>query len=185
MLIPHIFLGHCSVIELLVRLKANVDAKDEDGDTALHVALLKRANITSEIRQEESPGIFSIYQQLSYLSEYRIALSIASYLIQVGCDLEAINAKNQTALSILQDPQIEELLKNFKPSANVLEVHDLSMSGLSIQDNPRIVPEGFNLTEFSPRSSPSHNSSNSDNARGMWNIYLFLLCIIYDEGLVT
>lgn len=159
-----IFLGHCAVIELLVKLKANVNAKDEDGDTALHVALLKRANITSEVHQEDSPAIYIIYQQLSYVSEYRMALAIACYLIQVRCDIETINAKNQTALSLLQDPQLEELLKSFKPKTNTNDIHE-GVNALSITD--RAVPEGFNLTEFSPRNSPSHNSSNSsENATG-------------------
>lgn len=156
----NIFSGHCAVIELLIKLKANVNAKDEDGDTALHVALLKRANITSEIRQEDSPVIFSIHQQLSYVSEHRIALSIACYLIQVRCDIETINNKNQTALSLLQDAQLEETLKGYKPNG---EVHE-AISALTIADNQRGVPEGFNLTEFSPRNSPSHNSA--ENATG-------------------
>lgn len=164
-----LLLGHCAVIELLVKLKANVNAKDEDGDTALHVALLKRANITSEIRQEDSPAIYIIYQQLSYVTEYRLALAISCYLIQIHCDIEATNTKNQTALSLLQDPQIEELLKSFKPSSNIQnELHDLSsnVAELSINNtNQRAVPEGFNLTEFSPRNSPSHNSDNASGRR--------------------
>lgn len=153
--------GHCAVIELLIRLKANVNAKDEDGDTALQVALLKRANITSEIREEDSPTIFNIHQQINYVSEYRIALAIACYLVQVRCDIESTNNKNQTAVSLLQDPVLEELLKSYKPNTALPEVNELPINTLNIADTPRTVPEGFNVTEFSPRNSPSHNSDSS------------------------
>lgn len=157
------------MIELLVRLKANVNAKDEDGDTALHVALLKRANITSEIHQEDSPAIYTIYQQLNYITEYRLALSIACYLIQIHCEIDSTNAKNQTALSLLQDPQLEELLKAYKPNSNLPnDVQEIisNIAEVTINNtNQRQVPEGFNLTEFSPRNSPSHLENTSRRSR--------------------
>lgn len=154
--------GHCAVIELLVKLNANINAKDEDGDTALHVALIKRANINTEIRQEDSPAIYAIHHQLTYITDNRVALSIACSLIQMGCDIETVNAKQQKALNLLQDPQLVELLKAYKPVANAAnEIGDLGigLGALSINEAPKpVVPEGFNLTDFNPRNSPSHSS---------------------------
>lgn len=92
-----------------------------------------------------------------------MALAIACYLIQMRCDIETTNAKNQTSLSLLQDPKLEEILKSQKPNSNTNDIQE-TVSTLSIND--RTVPEGFNLTEFSPRNSPSHNSSNCENATG-------------------
>lgn len=63
--------GHCGVIELLVKLRANINAKDEDEDTALHLVLIKRTHIKGEIRQESSPEIYAIYEKLSDVAEYR------------------------------------------------------------------------------------------------------------------
>lgn len=53
--------GHCSLVELLVSLRADVHAEDEDGDTALHLALMKRATIAvTEINELEAPTIFGV-----------------------------------------------------------------------------------------------------------------------------
>lgn len=148
------------MIELLIKLNANINAKDEDGDTALHVALIKRANINTEIRQEESPAIYSIHHQLTYITDNRVALSIACYLIQMGCDIEALNSKSQKALSLLQDVELIELLKAYKPTGNPStcipnELGDLGLGALSVTEPPKL-PEGFNLTDFNPRNSPIH-----------------------------
>lgn len=54
--------GHCSVVEMLVGMGADINASDEDGDTALHVALIKRANINTEIHELEAPTIYGVRQ---------------------------------------------------------------------------------------------------------------------------
>lgn len=42
--------GHTSIIELLVTRGANINVKDEDGDTCLHVALMRQS-----VPQEREP----------------------------------------------------------------------------------------------------------------------------------
>lgn len=83
------------MIELLIKLKASINAKDEDGDTALHIVLIKRSHLTNEIKQEDSPGIYGIYQNIGNVTEHRLAIAIACYLIQMGIDTDALNAKGQ------------------------------------------------------------------------------------------
>jgi E3 ubiquitin-protein ligase mind-bomb len=54
------FQGHCSVVELVVSMSADVHAEDEDGDTGLHLALMKRASIATEVHELEAPTIYGV-----------------------------------------------------------------------------------------------------------------------------
>lgn len=55
-----VFKGHCSVVELLLSYGSDINAVDDEGDTALHLALMKRKSITSEINELEAPTIFGV-----------------------------------------------------------------------------------------------------------------------------
>ncbi|CAH0558346.1 unnamed protein product [Brassicogethes aeneus] len=148
--------GHCGVIELLVKLKANINAKDEDEDTALHLVLIKRSHMNGDIRQEENPEIFSIYEKLVDVPEHRLALSIACYLVQSGIDLDALNSKGQSALGLLQESQLQELLKSYKPlveNNRTSEDNTLGVENLSLNE-ARNATDGYNLTNSAPKSSP-------------------------------
>lgn len=180
-LLKLLFAGHCAVIELLIKLKANINAKDEDGDSALHIVIIKKSHLNNDIHQEDSPSIYTIYQNLGHISEHRLAIAIACYLIQMGIDMEVLNSKGllkalniifgklklykklnlclsgQTALSLLQDPSLQELLKSYKPVENPM--HQQNPSNLHLEaltlNEPRNT-EGFNLTE-NIRNSPARN----------------------------
>lgn len=143
-----IILGHCSVIELLIKLKANINAKDEDGDTALHLVLIKRSHINTDVHQDDSPTIYNIYQRLDHISEYKTAVAIACYLVQMGIDLDAFNAKGQQALNLLQDTSLQELIKSYKPSTDSIHQQEiLNLENLNLTDTH--TTENFNVPENS------------------------------------
>ncbi|KAG5886403.1 hypothetical protein JTB14_030762 [Gonioctena quinquepunctata] len=145
--------GHCAVIELLIKLKANINAKDEDEETALHIILTKRNHLNGEVDRDESPEIHAIYQNLAHLQECHMAMAIACYLIQKGIDLDALNSKGQSALIILQDEQLQELVKSYEPSAeesNQLEsILQEGVENMALNEEQR---EGYNLTETPPKA---------------------------------
>lgn len=41
-------------------MSADVHAEDEDGDTGLHLALMKRASIATEVHELEAPTIYGV-----------------------------------------------------------------------------------------------------------------------------
>lgn len=51
--------GHCGVVELLVNHSADITAWDEDGDTPLHLALLKNST-TSLTHPTHAPNITKV-----------------------------------------------------------------------------------------------------------------------------
>ncbi|KAK7791090.1 hypothetical protein R5R35_000511 [Gryllus longicercus] len=109
--------GHCSLVELVVSMSADVHAEDEDGDTALHLALMKRASINTEIHELEAPTIYGISTQLaSRTTENLVALSIACYLVQEGCQLNKKNNKGKTPLDLVADTPWTEILQQYVTS---------------------------------------------------------------------
>ncbi|KAL3281489.1 hypothetical protein HHI36_004694 [Cryptolaemus montrouzieri] len=158
--------GHCGVVEILVKLKANINAKDEDGDTALHLVLIKKAHLNAEIRRENCPEIFSIYEQISEVTEYRLAIAIACFLIQKGIDIDALNNKGECALNLLQESSLQELLKSYKPNVdnNQMQIlqnspDNLDIDNLSLRESSH-PSDGYNLNEN--RNSPIRIFSNED-----------------------
>nr|CAD7409272.1 unnamed protein product [Timema poppensis] len=106
--------GHCSVVELVVSMSADVHAEDEDGDTGLHLALMKRASINTEINELEAPTIFGIFTQVANKTvDHLVALAIACYLVQEGCQLTKRNNKGKTPLDLVADTSMGELLQQY------------------------------------------------------------------------
>ncbi|XP_063229552.1 E3 ubiquitin-protein ligase MIB2 [Bacillus rossius redtenbacheri] len=109
--------GHCAVVELVVSMSANVHAEDEDGDTGLHLALMKRASITTDINELEAPIVYGIYSQLAgRCSEHLVALAIACYLVQEGCQLAKRNSKGRSALDLVAGTPMVDLLQQYVTS---------------------------------------------------------------------
>lgn len=100
--------------------------------------------------------------------EHKVAIAIGCYLIKMGIDIDCINAKNQTALSLLQETSLQELLKSYKPAvdSNQQSTLELSIETLTLSEPPSSI-EGFNLTENNPRNnnSPARNL-NGDDSKG-------------------
>lgn len=130
-----------------MKLKANLNAKDEDGDTALHIVLSKRSNLNGEVNPETCPAIYNIYDSIKHITENKLAIAIACYLIQMGIDIDSLNSRSQASLTSLQDSSLQELLKSFKPCLenNQLVQAQEGVVNLSL-DGPR---EGYNLADTS------------------------------------
>lgn len=45
---------------LVGQIKADLDAVDEEGDSALHIVLHKQSSINSEINENEAPSIYGV-----------------------------------------------------------------------------------------------------------------------------
>ncbi|XP_043643652.1 E3 ubiquitin-protein ligase MIB2 [Drosophila teissieri] len=106
--------GHAGVIERLVRLSCDVNAKDEDGDNAMHLCVIKKSNLQSaaEPHPEEAPEIHKFYLSLVQTSvrpEDRLMYSILIYLSRAGCRVELNNA-NASIFEWITDRNIRQLI---------------------------------------------------------------------------
>lgn len=109
--------GQCGIVELLIGMGANLDAQDEDGDTALHLALLKRQALQMPADTGEAPATALISSQLASSAppdiENSSSLALACLLIKEGADLHRANLAGRTPLDLAGSPAIQELLQHW------------------------------------------------------------------------
>ncbi|XP_017000069.2 E3 ubiquitin-protein ligase MIB2 [Drosophila takahashii] len=129
--------GHAGVIERLVRLSCDVNAKDEDGDNAMHLCVIKKSNLQSaaEPQPEEAPEIHKFYLSLvqtSVRAEDRLMYSILIYLSRSGCRVELNNA-NASIFEWITDRNIRQLIFGQQGEAESLprNLQALEMSAAS------------------------------------------------------
>ncbi|XP_065216439.1 E3 ubiquitin-protein ligase MIB2 [Planococcus citri] len=105
-----------SVVELLVKLGAEVNAIDENGDTPLHLALTNKKSQTPAVDfdPEEAPSIFSISNKLQTANtnpENLLLVAMICYLLQNGCNISITNKNGQSCLSLIKKSQLIDILK--------------------------------------------------------------------------
>ncbi|XP_023209720.1 E3 ubiquitin-protein ligase MIB2-like [Centruroides sculpturatus] len=116
--------GHCSLIELLVRFGANINAEDEDGDTGMHLALMKQK---SEVDIKEAQTISGIVEHLNGQGlEKCNGFAIACFIAQEGGKHVHKNHKGKTPLELLSDNhKLKELLLYYS-SLNSAQAHSIA-----------------------------------------------------------
>lgn len=111
--------GHCGVVELLVDSTGNADirASDEDGDTALHLALIKNSG-NPQIHPDHAPTITQILSDISRRGfENNMSLALACYLVQKGCSITVPNNRSKTPLDLINDTNTIDLLQSYTAQA--------------------------------------------------------------------
>ncbi|KAG7169704.1 E3 ubiquitin-protein ligase MIB2-like [Homarus americanus] len=110
--------GHCGVVELLVDSNADIRACDEDGDTTLHLALLKNSTIP-QAHPTHAPTITQILTDIAQRGfENNVSLALACYLAQKGCNVTVANNRSKTPLDLINDPNTIDLLQSYTTGAS-------------------------------------------------------------------
>lgn len=110
--------GHAAAIERLAALGCDISAKDEDGDNAMHLCVIKKSNLVQEITQTEAPQIWEIYQSLQHITENRLMCAILCYLVKNGCGIEA-NNKGKNILDWVWDKASQDLILSYVNKAPI------------------------------------------------------------------
>ncbi|XP_054655339.1 E3 ubiquitin-protein ligase MIB2 isoform X1 [Dunckerocampus dactyliophorus] len=122
--------GHTNLVQRLVAEGADVNMEDEDGDTAMHVALLRPqlANVmlspavgnSSSSTEESVEGCAStsLYCRLNASgllgnTELSVGAAIACFLAQEGADISYANHKGKSPLDLVADSAMLQLIKSF------------------------------------------------------------------------
>uniref|UniRef100_A0A8D3A7A2 E3 ubiquitin-protein ligase MIB2 n=1 Tax=Scophthalmus maximus TaxID=52904 RepID=A0A8D3A7A2_SCOMX len=120
--------GHTELVQLLVAEGADVNMEDEDGDTAMHVALLRPqlANVmlsptvgTSGTEEgSEGCSTTTLYCRLSASgllgnTELSVGAAMACFLAQEGADINYANHKGKSPLDLVADSTMVQLIKGF------------------------------------------------------------------------
>uniref|UniRef100_A0A8C5ER72 E3 ubiquitin-protein ligase MIB2 n=1 Tax=Gouania willdenowi TaxID=441366 RepID=A0A8C5ER72_GOUWI len=110
--------GHTDLVQLLVTEGADVNMEDEDGDTAMHVALLRPqlANVMLSPTVGTSNSLFISHLNASGLlgsTELSVGTGIACFLAQKGADINYANHKGKSPLDLVSDSTMTQLIKSF------------------------------------------------------------------------
>lgn len=108
--------GHTAAIEKLVDLGCDVLVKDEDGDNAMHLCVIKKSNLTQDANVLDAPKIHAIYQSLAHCHENRLMYAILCYLAQNGCQIDTNNKGNKILHWIL-DKEMQDLILSYVAKA--------------------------------------------------------------------
>uniref|UniRef100_A0A8C4GQW8 E3 ubiquitin-protein ligase MIB2 n=1 Tax=Dicentrarchus labrax TaxID=13489 RepID=A0A8C4GQW8_DICLA len=101
--------GHTDLVQLLVAEGADVNMEDEDGDTAMHVALL-RPQLANVIARGEGGGMLSLNASgLLGNTELSVGAAIACFLAQEGADINYANHKGKSPLDLVADGTMLQL----------------------------------------------------------------------------
>lgn len=162
--------GHTAAIEKLVDMGCDVLAKDEDGDNAMHLCVIKKSNLTQEVNATDAPKIFGIYQSLGHCPENRLMYAILCYLAQNGCRLDANNKGNKIFHWIL-DKEMQDLILSYV--SKVSSTHRRSPAtgeGSSNHDGEQIYSNFNSLSvsetingDVAPTPGPSNSSNHLSN----------------------
>ncbi|XP_038603316.1 E3 ubiquitin-protein ligase MIB2 [Tachyglossus aculeatus] len=113
--------GHLRLVPLLVSAGSSVNAEDEDGDTAMHMALERHQLLTLAAA---SDGAAAPQDRLSLLSklqasgllgnvELNVGVAIACFLAQEGADLGYTNHRGKCPLDLVTDGRTVQAVRSF------------------------------------------------------------------------
>uniref|UniRef100_A0A8C8H424 E3 ubiquitin-protein ligase MIB2 n=1 Tax=Oncorhynchus tshawytscha TaxID=74940 RepID=A0A8C8H424_ONCTS len=106
--------GHGDLVQLLVVEGADVNVEDEDGDTAMHVAL----------SLEGGPGSSSssLSSGLMGNTELSVGAAIACFLAQEGANINYANHKGKSPLDLVADTAVLQLIKSFSEKQRYVQL---------------------------------------------------------------
>lgn len=108
--------GHSSAIEKLISLGCDIQAKDEDGDNAMHLCVIKKTNLQQIDEPTDAPEIQLIYSNLSNLTEDRLMCTILCYLARKGCKIEQ-NNKGANIFEWITDKSLKQIILSYQGSS--------------------------------------------------------------------
>lgn len=110
--------GHVGMVQLLVSQGSDVNAEDEDGDTAMHIALERQQLMALAMEKREGDmgaSLLSKLQASGFLGnvELNVGTAIACYLAQEGADINYANHRGKSPLDLITDGRIIQIVKDF------------------------------------------------------------------------
>ncbi|XP_068772117.1 E3 ubiquitin-protein ligase MIB2 isoform X4 [Struthio camelus] len=110
--------GHVEMVQLLVSEGSDVNTEDEDGDTAMHIALERQQLMSVMMEKREGEmglSLLSKLQASGFLGnvELNVGTAIACYLAQEGADINYANHRGKSPLDLITDGRIVQIIKDF------------------------------------------------------------------------
>ncbi|XP_058984296.1 E3 ubiquitin-protein ligase MIB2-like isoform X2 [Musca domestica] len=159
--------GHVSAIEKLAKLGCDVTARDEDGDNAMHLCVVKKNNLlqVAEPTVADSPEIFAIYESLSHVHEDRLMYTLLCYLHRLGCQIE-YNNKGINIFEWITDIKRKQLILKHRPSVATLQIDVQNSSTTTNITESAIeqIAQNINVMRLDPNIQEGLASTNPEQS---------------------
>uniref|UniRef100_A0A6Q2YN99 E3 ubiquitin-protein ligase MIB2 n=1 Tax=Esox lucius TaxID=8010 RepID=A0A6Q2YN99_ESOLU len=133
--------GHGDLVQLLVAEGADVNMEDEDGDTAMHVALSRLQLANATLNPLSSSGLMGNM-------ELSVGAAIACFLAQEGADINYTNHKGKNPLDLVADTAVLQLIKTFS------EKHRYSRAPVGVTSLRRVHTTPNTMTNLAMPAPP-------------------------------
>lgn len=150
--------GHAAAIEILVNLGCDISAKDEDGDNAMRLCVIKKTNLQQSTVADDAPEILEIYNSIQQITDFRLMYALLCYLMRKGCRMEP-NNKGNTVFEYISDKDLQDLILSYQDSSLQDQPSSSSASaGISIA-----APRGDEMTRNIHMLNLNETQENLDN----------------------
>ncbi|XP_074653934.1 E3 ubiquitin-protein ligase MIB2-like [Tubulanus polymorphus] len=106
--------GHATLVDLLIKKGANMYAVDEDGDTCLHLAVVK---LSVPPETDDLQDFKDLRSGLGLADDTPPNIVLACLLAQKGLRLTKKNKQHKTPLDLLGDHKIAAIIQNYASGA--------------------------------------------------------------------
>lgn len=152
--------GHPAAIEKLVSLGCDISGKDEEGDNAMHLCVIKKTNLIQAAAPTDAPEIQEIYNSLHAVTEYRMMYAILCYLMKKGCPIEA-NNKGAKITDWITDRELLDTIIGYQQNGSLDGSGTLQLeSGTGAEITRNVIDniQSLNLNESADASSSNNTS---------------------------
>ncbi|KAM6977226.1 E3 ubiquitin-protein ligase MIB2 [Aplochiton taeniatus] len=157
--------GHGELVLLLVAEGADVNVEDEDGDTAMHVAL-SRQQLANTLLCPPAGGATTLPSSTTASTtlsgtgllgntELTVGAAIACFLAQEGADINYANHKGKSPLDLVSDSVVLQLIKSFSEKHRLQRLQAISCGqGLSSASLRRVHTTPNTMTNLAMPTPP-------------------------------
>jgi len=143
--------GYSAMTEILLDHGASVNARDNDGDTPLHITLAKESVLKTNL-VAQLPAL----QLLLRGGNSRCYADVSRCLLSYGADVRQTNRKGETPLDNCEDTEVEQLIREIADSTGETQVKKVPTFGGTRHSD----------TDALRNPSTDENSSAPEEAQG-------------------
>nr|XP_058964216.1 E3 ubiquitin-protein ligase MIB2-like isoform X3 [Pocillopora verrucosa] len=147
--------GHSVMVELLLDFGANVNSMDNDGDTALHISLMREHELQSNPRAMYGPELLPGIRKSS-----ASFVAVSRCLLNYGADVWKVNGSGETPLTRCRGSEVEQLIRKIAACGRTTDNKKVPSFGSSSESQTE--PESEDASSSASAATPIDETEKDD-----------------------